>query len=123
MKRLHLLILELLGGVLIASAQSIHFDRLGINDGLSQNTVTSILQDERGFMWFGTKDGLNRYDGKTFKIFKHNPREKTGLGNSLIKCLVEDGCHRLWVGTDSGLYIYDPETERFEALPLYDPEG
>lgn len=123
MKKLHLLLFELLAGMSIASAQSIHFDRLGINDGLSQNTVTSILQDERGFMWFGTKDGLNRYDGKKFKIFKHTPGETSGLGNSLIKCLVEAGDHRLWVGTDSGLYVYDPQTERFEAVPLYDPDG
>ena len=110
-------------GAVSGVAQSIHFDRLGINDGLSQNTVTAILQDNRGFMWFGTKDGLNRYDGKTFKIFKHNPGQKSGLGNSLIKCLMEDRDHRLWVGTDSGLYRYDPETERFTDMPLYDPEG
>lgn len=123
MRKFLLSLLGFAGGLSLAAAQSIHFDRLGINDGLSQNTVTTILQDDRGFMWFGTKDGLNRYDGKTFKTFKHNPGQKAGLGNSLIKCLMEDEAHRLWVGTDSGLYIYDPETERFTDLPLYDPEG
>ena len=110
-------------GLFPGRAQSIHFDRLDINDGLSQNTVASIIQDDKGFMWFGTKDGLCRYDGKSFKTFMHDPRLKTGLGNSLIKSLVQDHDHKIWVGTDSGLYIYDPELESFAAVPLYDDDG
>lgn len=110
-------------GLLPGRAQSIHFDRLDINDGLSQNTVASIIQDDKGFMWFGTKDGLCRYDGKSFKTFMHDPRLKTGLGNSLIKSLVQDHDHKIWVGTDSGLYVYDPELESFAAVPLYDDDG
>ncbi len=123
MRKFILTLFVIFCGAVSGVAQSIHFDRLDINDGLSQNTVTVILQDDRGFMWFGTKDGLNRYDGKTFKVFKYNPGQKSGLGNSLIKCLIEDQDHQLWVGTDSGLYRYDPETERFTDMPLYDPEG
>ncbi len=106
-------------GIFPSRAQLVHFDRLDINDGLSQNTVISIIQDDNGFMWFGTKDGLCRYDGKSFKTFRHDPRLTTGLGNSLIKCLVEDHDHKIWVGTDSGLYLYDPETENFSGVPLY----
>ena len=113
MGKFYPLVLALFCGVFPGRAQSIHFDRLDINDGLSQNTVTSIIQDDKGFMWFGTKDGLCRYDGKSFKTFMHDPRLTTGLGNSLIKCLVEDHDRRIWVGTDSGLYIYDPEMEHF----------
>lgn len=119
-------LLPLLLGLLCllrSHAGSIHFDRLDINDGLSQNTVTVILQDHRGFMWFGTKDGLNRYDGRTFKVFQHAPHQQGGLGNSLIKCLAEDAAQRLWVGTDSGLYVYDAERETFSDVPLLDAEG
>lgn len=123
MGKFYSLVFVLCCGVLLGRAQSIHFDRLDINDGLSQNTVTSIIQDDKGFMWFGTKDGLCRYDGKSFKTFMHDPRLTTGLGNSLIKCLVQDHDHRIWVGTDSGLYIYDPETENFSGVPLYAADG
>lgn len=123
MGKFYPLVLALFCGVFPGRAQSIHFDRLDINDGLSQNTVTSIIQDDKGFMWFGTKDGLCRYDGKSFKTFMHDPRLTTGLGNSLIKCLVEDHDRRIWVGTDSGLYIYDPEMEHFSAVPLYADDG
>ena len=123
MGKLHLLVLAFCCGVFAARAQSIHFDRLDINDGLSQNTVTSIMQDDMGFMWFGTKDGLCRYDGKSFKTFMHDPRRTTGLGNSLIKCLVQDSGRKIWVGTDSGLYVYDPETEHFSDVPLCGSDG
>lgn len=123
MRKIYPLVLVLCCGVFLSHAHSIHFDRLDINDGLSQNTVTSIIQDDKGFMWFGTKDGLCRYDGKSFKTFMHDPRLTTGLGNSLIKCLVQDHDHRIWVGTDSGLYIYDSETEYFSDVPLYAADG
>lgn len=123
MGKFYPLVLAFCCGVFPLRAQSIHFDRLDINDGLSQNTVTSIIQDDKGFMWFGTKDGLCRYDGKSFKTFMHDPRFTAGLGNSLIKRLVQDHGHRIWVGTDSGLYIYDPETEHFSGVPLYAADG
>lgn len=80
-----------------------YFKRLDINSGLSQNTVSTIIQDRDGFMWFGTKDGLNRYDGVSFKIFK---MDDDGLGNNFITALFEDGNGNIWIGTDSGLYIY-----------------
>lgn len=80
-----------------------YFKRFDINNGLSQNTVSTILQDRDGFMWFGTKDGLNRYDGVSFKVFKMEPN---GLGNNFITALYEDKRGNLWIGTDAGLYIY-----------------
>ena len=123
MGKFYPLVFALCCGIFLSRAQSIHFDRLDINDGLSQNTVTSIIQDDKGFMWFGTKDGLCRYDGKSFKTFMHDPRLTTGLGNSLIKCLVQDHDHKIWVGTDSGLYVYDPVTENFSDVPLYAADG
>lgn len=114
--------LFLLAGI-PGQAQTIHFDHLSINDGLSQSTVNVILQDEKGFIWFGTKDGLNRYDGKSFKIFKHSPFSDSGLKNNSIRCMVEGADNRLWVGTDSGLCVYTPEKESFTDIPLYDIDG
>lgn len=106
-----------------AQNSRLYFDRLDINKGLSQNTVNVIIQDSRGFMWFGTKDGLNRYDGRTFKIFRHNSASNLGLGNSYITNLAEDLEHNIWVGTDAGLYIFYPEQERFENISLYTENG
>ena len=114
--------LFLLAGI-PGQAQTIHFDHLSINDGLSQSTVNVILQDEKGFIWFGTKDGLNRYDGKSFKVFKHSPFSDAGLKNNSIRCMVEGADNRLWVGTDSGLCVYTPEKESFTDIPLYDIDG
>ena len=63
------------GTNLYAQAQDIRFERISLEDGLSQVTINCILQDQDGFMWFGTADGLNRYDGYSFKVFRHDPRE------------------------------------------------
>jgi signal transduction histidine kinase/ligand-binding sensor domain-containing protein/DNA-binding response OmpR family regulator len=90
------------------------FRHLTIADGLSQNSVSSILQDTRGFMWFGTKDGLNRYDGYNFLIFRHDPLDPTTISDSDVTALFEDRDGRLWVGTRSGgLNRYDRDRERF----------
>ncbi|MDE5889632.1 MAG: hypothetical protein K2H10_01310 [Bacteroidales bacterium] len=108
---------------LCARAQALYFEHIDIKDGLSQNTVNEILQDSRGFMWFGTKDGLNRYDGKHFKIFRNIPYDTSGLRNSQIRCLVEDMSGRIWVGTNSGLYVYDVEKGRFSEMHVRDEHG
>lgn len=104
-------------------SQSLYFDRIDIRDGLSQNTVTAIIQDSRGFMWFGTKDGLNRYDGTRFRIFRHLPYDSYGLGNNNIRCLVEDTDNNIWAGTNSGLYVYDTEYDRFSEVEILGPGG
>lgn len=90
-----------------------YFKTLDIRDGLSQNTVNVILQDRQGFLWFGTKDGLNRFDGLLFRVFQ---KENSGLGNNFITVLREDRQGNIWVGTDAGLYVYDPLYERFTAF-------
>ena len=91
-----------------------YFKNLSVQNGLSQNTVNTILQDKQGFMWFGTKDGLNRYDGLSFRKFKHDDRSQRSIGNNFITALYEDEKGNIWVGTDVGLYIYYPEKDSFE---------
>ncbi|MFQ5675345.1 MAG: two-component regulator propeller domain-containing protein [bacterium] len=77
---------------LSAPAQSLspRFRHLSIDDGLSQSTVLCALQDRRGFMWFGTQDGLNRYDGAGFKIYKHRPDDPNSLSENWVWSLFED---------------------------------
>lgn len=93
-----------------------YLNSLNIRDGLSQNTVYDILQDRTGFLWFGTKDGLNRYDGTSFRIFKYDRTDKYSIGNNYILALYEDVEGNIWVGTDVGLYIYYPEKDIFEPF-------
>ena len=88
---------------------------LGIDQGLSNNAVTSIFQDHNGFMWFGTFDGLNRYDGYSFKIFRNVLRDTTSLNANGIRVISEDADHQLWIGTGKGLNIYNPLKANFYA--------
>ena len=105
----------LFGIIQSAGAGSIryYFRTWDIRNGLSQNTVNAILQDRNGLMWMGTKDGLNRFDGHSFRVFK---RENSGLGNNYITALHEATDGRIWIGTDGGVYVYDPRKETFEPF-------
>lgn len=100
-----------------------YFKRLNITHGLSQNTVNTIVQDRNGFMWFGTKDGLNRFDGQSFQIFKYIPQKENSLGNSFVTTLYEDKEGSIWVGTDAGIYIYYPQEEVFRSFSLKATDG
>ena len=92
----------------------IRFKHFTTNHGLSQNNVTSVLQDSRGFMWFGTQDGLNKFDGYGFKIYRNNPNRAHSLSDSYIWKVFEDRQGRIWVGTDNGgLNLFDRTTDRF----------
>ena len=97
-----------------AQSQHVKFEHLGTSDGLSQSNVICILQDSRGFMWFGTRDGLNRYDGYQFTVYKNDPLDRKSLGNSFIMDLVEDTKGYIWVATwGGGLDRYDRRTNQF----------
>lgn len=96
--------------------QPYYFQTYDIRNGLSHNTVNAIVQDKLGFMWFGTKDGLNRFDGTFFRVFN---KENSTLKNNYITKLLEDKDGNIWVGTDAGLYIYNPVIETFSSIKTY----
>jgi len=99
----------------------IRFERLSIKHGLSQVCVNSILQDSKGFMWFGTQDGLNKYDGYSFKVYKPVSGEKSTLSNNIVKVIYEDKEGNIWIGTaGGGLNVFNPNDESFKSY-LYDP--
>ena len=102
----------------VADASDLSFSRLGIAQGLSQTRVVQIVQDTRGFMWFGTQYGLNRYDGYRFKVFNHEPNDPTSLSSLWVAALLLDRSGRLWVGCDRFLDRYDPRTGSFVHYPI-----
>lgn len=88
------------------------FKRYQVEDGLSHNTAWCAIQDSYGFLWIGTSDGLNCYDGRGNKVYRNALNDKYSLGNNFVSSLLEEG-DDIWVGTNSGLYIYDRSTDRF----------
>jgi signal transduction histidine kinase/ligand-binding sensor domain-containing protein/CheY-like chemotaxis protein/AraC-like DNA-binding protein len=100
-----------------AEAQ-VRMKNLGVVDGLSQGFVTSIIQDSKGFIWIGTFDGLNRYDGYTVRRFTPKPFDPWAIQASYITRLYEDKRNLIWVGTHQGIYVFDPLSERFFNLSL-----
>ncbi len=91
------------------------FSRLGIKDGLSQLSIYSVMQDHQGFMWFGTLNGLNRYDGRSVRTYRSN-QHKAGLHSAYILSLLEDKNQVLWVGTMQGLHYYDKNNDEFHYI-------
>src|SRR5947209_17940127 len=79
--------------------QSLKFEHIGIKEGLSQINVTCIKQDKRGFMWIGTRDGLNKYDGYKFTIYKYDPKDSNTISNNFIQDIIEDKDGNLWIAT------------------------
>ena len=98
----------------LVANRGIRFERILVEQGLSQNTVNCILQDSKGFMWFGTEDGLNRYDGYNFTVYRHSPDDPHSLSDNTIRAAYEDHLGVLWIGTGGGgLNAFDRVTERF----------
>jgi|GEM_PF-969573 len=90
------------------------FERISIDQGLSQGNINAIIQDRNGYMWFGTQDGLNRYDGYEFTVFKPDPESKNSISSNVIKALCETKDGRILIGTaGGGLCIYSPAEDKF----------
>lgn len=93
------------------------FQYLQTNDGLSQSNVLRIMQDSRGFMWFGTRDGLNRYDGYKFTVYKNDPKNKNSISNNYVPDIIESADGNLWIATwGGGVNHFDRATGVFTCL-------
>ena len=99
------------------------FRHYQVENGLSDNMVTCCIQDKSGYIWIGTRDGLNRFDGYTFKVFRNDPDDAESLGNNWITHLNCDYDGNLWVGTLSGLYQYNETKESFLHVPFTKNKG
>ncbi len=100
-----------------AQGDVIRFTHLTSADGLAHDIVNCILQDQTGYLWFGTQGGLSRYDGYAFTNFHHHRSDPDSLVNDTVNALYEDSRGNLWVGTVSGLDRYDPATGHFVHYP------
>ena len=98
------------------------YDWLTTSQGLSQGYIHDIIQDRDGFMWFGTKDGLNRYDGYTFKEYTYNIYDPNSISNNTVHHLYEDSKGRIWAITDNGINIYDKNKDNFRRI-MHDPKN
>jgi len=111
--------LLLLAGILIypatgiAQAPRLRFSHISNEQGLSNSTVEAIYQDSKGYIWFGTRDGLNKYDGLGMTVYKNDPADTNSLGESYIRSLYEDRAHNLWVGTINGLNRFNRDKNNF----------
>ncbi len=99
-----------------------NFRHIDSSEGLSANNVKCIVQDNLGFMWFGTKNGLNRYDGSVLRVYECFDK-KRGVGNNNIGSLYEDEKSIIWIGTDRGIYRYDPRNDNISFADLATPDG
>ncbi|HXB54084.1 MAG TPA: two-component regulator propeller domain-containing protein [Vicinamibacteria bacterium] len=95
-----------------ASLRPIRFDHLSLEEGLSQSTVMGIVQDQRGYIWLATEDGLNRFDGVSFKVYRHDPADTASLPSSFVWGVEEDASGDLWVATSDGLARWQRATDR-----------
>ncbi|MBU2945469.1 hybrid sensor histidine kinase/response regulator transcription factor [Zobellia uliginosa] len=116
-KQICLSIFMLLLSLFSVAQTETYFQHLDSNDGLSQNDVLAIHQDSYGYIWIGTDDGLNRYDGRNFKKFKPSPKNPYAISGNLISTIAEDSLGNLWIGTSGyGINFYERNTGRFYVL-------
>ncbi|MEO7881015.1 two-component regulator propeller domain-containing protein [Mucilaginibacter sp.] len=100
-----------------------HIGRIGLKEGLSNSEIRCIFQDRRGFLWFGTYDGLNRFDGYDFKAYRNQPEDLSSIIHSYVNCIAEDSQRNLWVGTRQGVSLLNPLTEKFSPVYVLKPGG
>lgn len=114
----HLIFIFLHGIFIVGFSQTenLKFDHLTIADGLSNRTILDLHQDQWGFIWIATDDGLNMYDGYSFTIFRNNPIDSLSISSNSIQCIEEDADGNLWVGTKNGLNFYNRYLKQFERF-------
>jgi signal transduction histidine kinase/ligand-binding sensor domain-containing protein/DNA-binding response OmpR family regulator len=109
-------ILLMLSNAVAAQYKALKFSSLTIEKGLSQSDVKCIIKDHTGYMWFATDDGLNRYDGYKFTVYRHNSKDSHSLPSNNITTVFEDKAGNIWIGSGGGLSLYDKNTESFSTL-------
>ena len=97
----------------IAQDASLRFEHIGIEEGLSNENVTQIFQDSKGYIWFGTFDGLNKYDGYSFTKYRLDPFDSNSISQNFIYTIWEDKYGAIWVSSFEGLCKFDRSTEKF----------
>ena len=108
----------------VVTVDDVHFHNYGVEDGLSQTTVRAMLQDPSGAVWIGTQDGLNRFDGYEFKVYRADLQRRDSLPDSYIQALAPSRRGGFWVGTKAaGIALYDPERDRFTRFATGEPDG
>ncbi|MEC3907163.1 two-component regulator propeller domain-containing protein [Tamlana sp. 2201CG12-4] len=115
-----LIVQTMLGQNNKSNYEALKFKQISLKEGLSQSSVLSVMQDSQGFMWFGTRDGLNKFDGNTFKIFRYTSKDSTSLNHNHVKTIYQDTFNNLWVGTLKGLNKFIPESQSFKRYVLHD---
>jgi ligand-binding sensor domain-containing protein/signal transduction histidine kinase len=108
---------------LAAPPRTLNFESLGVKEGLAQETVTAIVQDQQGFMWFGSQHGLSRYDGNRVVVYRTVPHDARSLSDNWVQALHVDKKNRLWVGTRGGLQRFDPDSGGFTTFLAPDSAG
>lgn len=104
---------------MLAQYDNLKFENLDTYDGLSSSTCEEIFQDKEGFLWFGTIDGLNKYNGYEFEVFRSVLNDSTSISNNRIKTIEEDNEGNLWIGTTNGLNLFNKQTHKFKRIKLY----
>lgn len=99
---------------------NLKFENLNTEEGLSSSTCLEVFQDSEGFLWFGTIDGLNKYNGYEFEIFRAILNDSTSISNNRINVIKEDKNGHLWIGTNNGLNIFNKDTKLFKHVTLFD---
>lgn len=120
MRLLYHIITSIVSLLLAASSSfgQYYFKQYQVDDGLAHNAVTAIIQDSKGLIWIGTRDGINRFDGYTFKTCENKKNKFGRIGNNVINTIAEDKNGMIWVGTGKGLFKYDPYKERFFEIEV-----
>jgi signal transduction histidine kinase/ligand-binding sensor domain-containing protein/DNA-binding response OmpR family regulator len=116
--------IQLTGNIKLCGQENRYvFSHLNVNNGLSQNQINSIYRDTKGFVWFGTNAGLNRFDGSSIEIFKSEKSLPGSLGSDIINAITEDKLGNLWIGTGNGISILNGQTYRFSELDYNNTAG
>ena len=121
MNKIILLISFIILGCFLSRAQQYFFSGYSIGDGLSQSVVNCIFHDSKGYIWFGTQNGLNKYNGYTFEVFTSNPNDSNSIINNWINGITEDKEANLWIATKGGLVKYSRKEKRFSRIEFSPP--